>query len=128
MANSTALAGHVDVGDHVVLGAFCGIHQFVRLGNYAFLGAFTRTRQDCLPYCKTDGHDAKTYGLNRIGLKRGGFSADRIAALQKAYRLLVHSKLNTTQALEQIGRELAGQPDVAELVRFVRESKRGWVR
>jgi len=127
-ANGASLAGHVEVGDHVVLGAFAGAHQFARIGRYAFIGGFTVCRQDVLPFCKTDGTDAKTYGINTIGLKRHGFPEERVEALQKAYRLLVKSKLNTTQALERIDRELPGDPAVEELVRFIRESKRGFHR
>jgi len=127
-ANSASLAGHVDVGDHVVLGAFVGAHQFTRIGQYAFTGAYAQVRQDVLPYCKTDGIEAKTYGINRIGLQRLGFSDDRVKALERAYRLLVKSKLNTTQALERIESELPGQEDVAHLVAFIKQSRRGFHR
>ena len=126
-ANCASLAGHVDVGDRAILGAFTAVHQFVRIGRHAFVGAFTQCRQDILPFCKTDGADAKTYGINTIGLKRLGFPDGEIEALQKAYRLLVKSKLNTTQALERIESELSG-PAVDELVKFIRESKRGFHR
>ena len=125
-ANCAALAGHVDVGDHATLGAFAAAHQFIRIGNYAFVGAYAQLRQDVLPFCKTDGIDATTYGINAIGLKRNGFSDERIEALQKAYRLLIKSKLNTTQALERIAAELSGEPDVDDLVLFIRASKRGF--
>ena len=127
-ANYAALAGHVDVGDHAILGAFAAAHQFIRIGEYAFVGAYSQLRQDVLPFCKTDGSDARTYGLNTIGLKRNGFSEERLDALQRAYRLLVKSKLNTSQALERIAEELGGQPDVKALVTFIRESKRGFHR
>jgi UDP-N-acetylglucosamine acyltransferase len=126
-ANYAALAGHIEVGDGVVLGAFSGFHQFVRIGAYAFVGAYTMGRQDVLPFCRTDGvTEPKTYGLNLVGLRRSGFSEERLEALQKAYRFLRKSKLNTTQALERMEAELAGQPDVEQLVRFIRESKRGF--
>jgi UDP-N-acetylglucosamine acyltransferase len=128
MANSAVLAGHVEVGNYAIIGAFNAIHQFCRVGAYAFLGAYTGCRQDVLPFCRTDGLDAKTYGLNTIGLKRNGFSDERIEALQKAYRLLVKSKLNTSQALERIAAELSGQPDVEELVRFIQTSERGFIK
>jgi UDP-N-acetylglucosamine acyltransferase len=128
MANYAVLAGHVEVGSFAIVGAFNAIHQFCRVGAYAFLGAYTGCRQDVLPFCRTDGLDAKTYGLNTIGLKRNGFSDERIEALQKAYRLLVKSKLNTSQALERIAAEIPNQPDVEELVRFIRTSERGFVK
>jgi len=128
MANYAVLAGHVEVGSFAIVGAFNAIHQFCRVGAYAFLGAYTGCRQDVLPFCRTDGLDAKTYGLNTIGLKRNGFSDERIEALQKAYRLLVKSKLNTSQALERIAAEIPNQPDVEELVRFIRTSERGFIK
>ncbi len=128
LANYAVLAGHVEVGHHAIIGAFNAIHQFCRVGPYAFLGAYTGCRQDVLPFCRTDGLDAKTYGLNTIGLRRNGFSDERIEALQKAYRFLVKSKLNTSQALERIAAELPGQPDVEELVQFIRTSERGFIK
>lgn len=128
MANYAVLAGHVEVGSFAIVGAFNAIHQFCRVGAYAFLGAYTGCRQDVLPFCRTDGLDAKTYGLNTIGLRRNGFSEERIEALQKAYRLLVKSKLNTSQALERIAAEIPNQPDVAELVQFIRTSERGFIK
>lgn len=129
MANCAQLAGHVEVGDWVVIGAFTVAHQFVRIGAHAFLGAYSGLRRDALPFCRTDGLlEAKTYGINTIGLKRRGFTDERVAALERAYRLLVRSKLNTTQALEKIEEELKGQPDVGELVAFIRSSQRGFHR
>jgi UDP-N-acetylglucosamine acyltransferase len=127
-ANSASLAGHVDVGDRAVLGAFVGAHQFTRIGQYSFTGAYAQLRQDVLPYCKTDGIEAKTYGLNRIGLQRLGFSAESLKALERAFRLLIKSKLNTTQAIERIEAELPGEEHVVHLVRFIKESKRGFHR
>jgi UDP-N-acetylglucosamine acyltransferase len=128
LANYAALAGHVELGDHAVLGAYVGAHQFIRIGKYAFVGAYSQLRQDVLPFCKTDGSDAKTYGLNSVGMRRSGFSRERLLALEKAYRLLVKSGLNTTQALERIGQELTGNPDVEDLVDFIRKSKRSFHR
>jgi len=125
-ANCASLAGHVEVGDHAVLSAFAAAHQFARIGRNAFVGGYTQCRQDVLPFCKTEGTDAKTYGINTIGLKRQGFADEEIEALQKAYRFLVKSRLNTSQAIERIESELAGSPAVEELVRFIRWSKRGF--
>jgi len=125
-ANYAALAGHVDVGDDAVLGAFLAAHQFIRIGRHAFTGGVTRAPQDLLPFIKTSGVDTvKTYGINSLGLQRRGFSDERIAALKSAYRILASPKLNTTQALERIQGELAGNPDVDYLVEFIRASRRG---
>ncbi len=126
LANYVGLAGHIDVGDCAFLGAYVGCHQFIRVGNHAYVGAFTVIRQDVLPYCKTDGVEAKTYGINTIGLKRRGFTPERLEALEKAYRILVRSKLNTSQALERIEAELAGHEDIEYLVQFIREGQRGF--
>jgi UDP-N-acetylglucosamine acyltransferase len=129
MANCAQLAGHVEVGDFVNIGAFTVAHQFARIGSHAFLGAYTGLRRDALPFCRTDGlMDAKTYGINTIGLRRRGFDDGRVEALQRAYRLLVRSKLNTTQALERIDEELKGHPDVEYLVAFIKGSARGFHR
>jgi UDP-N-acetylglucosamine acyltransferase len=128
LANYVGLAGHIDVEDWAFLGAYVGCHQFVRIGSHAYVGAFTVIRQDVLPFCKTDGRDAKTYGINSVGLGRRGFSPERLEALEKAYRLLIRSKLNTSQALERITGELAGHEDVDYLVKFIRGSQRGFHR
>ena len=125
LANYVGLAGHVDVADHAILGAFVGAHQFIRIGRYAFVGAYSQIRQDALPFCKTEGTDAKTYGLNVVGLRRSGFSRERLQALEQAYRLLVKSALNTTQALDRIREEIVDSPDVDELVAFIESSRRG---
>jgi UDP-N-acetylglucosamine acyltransferase len=126
LANYAGLAGHIGVEDWAFLGAYVGCHQFIRIGSHAYVGAFTVIRQDVLPFCKTDGRDAKTYGINTVGLTRRGFSDDRVQALEKAYRLLARSRLNTSQALDRISEELPGQPDVANLVAFIRSSERGF--
>lgn len=128
-ANGGTLAGHVEVGDHALIGAFTAIHQFCKVGNYAFTGGWTIATQDVLPYMKTVGaRPPKTYGVNTIGLERKGFSAETIHALQQAYRLLVRSKMRREAALEKIEAELGELPEVSYLVDFVRTSQRGIIR
>jgi UDP-N-acetylglucosamine acyltransferase len=125
-ANYAALAGHVEIADDAIVGAFCAIQQFSRVGRHAFMGAMTAASQDVLPFIKTDGNDVvKTYGVNTLGLKRKGFSDERIDALKKIYRLLVSPKLNTSQALERITAEFPANEDAAYLTEFIRSSKRG---
>ena len=122
-ANYAALAGHVEVGDDATVGAFCAIHQFSRIGRYAFMGGMTAAPKDVLPFFKTSGvDDARTFGVNTIGLKRKGFSDERLDALKEIYRRLVSPKLNTTQALEKIEADFPGNPDAAYLIEFVRSS------
>ncbi len=124
LANCATLAGHVTIEDFVTLGAFCPVHQHCTLGTYSFIGGGTIVTQDVLPFSLTScRRENKAFGINKIGLERRGFSAERLQQLQKAYRLLLASKLNTTQALEKM-RALAGE-DVAVLVNFIERSKRG---
>ena len=108
LANSATLAGHVIIEDFVTLGAFCPVHQHCVLGAHAFIGGGTIVTQDVLPFSLTSARrENKAFGINKIGLERRGFSPERIKVLQKAYRLLLAAKLNTTQAVEKM-RELEG--------------------
>jgi len=128
-ANNATLAGHVDVGDFATIGAFSAIHQFCRVGEHAFIGGDTIATQDVLPFVKTVGsRPAKTYGINTMGLERKGFSKETIEALQRAYRLLVRSKLRLEDALAKIEEELGYYPEVRYLVEFARTAKRGILR
>jgi len=129
-ANAATLAGHVDVGDHATVGAFSAVHQFCRVGDHAFLGGFTVATQDVLPFVKTVGNrPAKTYGINKIGLERKGFTPDTIEALRKAYRYLTHSKLSLAHALERIEGELSLYPEARYFVEFIHgATSRGFVR
>lgn len=128
-ANAGTLGGHVEVGDHAVVGAFSAVHQFCRVGEHAFMGGFTVATQDVLPYVKTVGNrPAKTYGINTIGLQRKGFPPETIEALQKAYRWLTRSKLKREEALQKIESELSLFPEARYLVTFIREARRGIIR
>jgi len=124
-ANGASLAGHVTMEDHITLGAYVGVHQFCRVGSYAFIGAYSKIVKDPLPYARTDGAEAKCYGANTIGLRRKGFSNDAIRQIQRAFTLLLNSKLNTTQAVEQIRLELEGIKEIDYLVEFIEKSQRG---
>jgi UDP-N-acetylglucosamine acyltransferase len=127
MANNATLAGHVHIEDFATVGAFCPVHQGCTVGKYAFIGGGTIVTQDVLPYSKTSARrENKAFGVNSVGLERRGFSPERIRALQKAFRLLLVSKLNTTQALEKI-KELEGE-DVALLASFIEHSQRGVIK
>lgn len=124
-ANGAVLAGHVIVEDYVTLGAFSGVHQFCRVGRHAFIGAFSAVVKDALPYARTVGNHARCYGQNTLGLKRRGFSSEEIRRITHAFRLLLAAKLNTTQAVEAIKRELTGWPEIDYLVEFIESSQRG---
>jgi UDP-N-acetylglucosamine acyltransferase len=127
--NGATLAGHVCVQDFVTLGAFSPVHQFCRLGRYAYIGACTVITQDVLPFSLiVTERETKCFGLNVIGLERKGFTAERIQALQRAFRLLTRSKRNTTQALEEMRKALAHSADVAEMIEFAEHAGRGIVK
>ena len=125
-ANGATLAGHVTVEDYSTIGAFSPVHQFCRIGRYAYIGASTVITQDVPPFSLvvTERH-TRCFGVNSVGLERRGFTTERIRAIESAYRLLVNSKLNTTQALEQMRLTLKGSADVTELMRFMESSERG---
>jgi UDP-N-acetylglucosamine acyltransferase len=127
LANCATLAGHVLIEDYATVGAFCPVHQHCIVGTYAFIGGGTIVTQDVLPFSKTSSRrENKAFGANSMGLERRGFSPERIRLIQKAFRLLLVSKLNTTQALEKM-RELEGE-DVALLVGFIERSERGVIK
>jgi UDP-N-acetylglucosamine acyltransferase len=129
MANGASLAGHVEIQDYATVGAFCGIHQFCRLGAYSFLGSYSVVNQDILPYSKTSAPRPLTVmGANRLGLERRGLSADDLKELERAFRLLTRSKLNTTQALEAIDASAFKSEHVRALAEFIRTSERGVVK
>ena len=118
--NGATLAGHVTVEDYATIGAFCPVHQFCRIGKYSYIAAHTVITQDVPPFSKIVApRDTKCYGVNSVGLERNGFSPDRIEFIEKAYRLLLRSKLNTTQALEQMRGTLSASEDVQTLIRFI---------
>lgn len=125
-ANAATLAGHVEVRDHATVGALSAIHQFTRVGQYAFLGGFTGANKDCLPFMNTTGNrPAKCYGPNTIGLERKGFSVESRQALKRLWRYLRSPKMTTTEAVAQAKAELAGQPEVDIVLEFIESSGRG---
>jgi UDP-N-acetylglucosamine acyltransferase len=127
--NGATLAGHVTVQDFVTIGAFSPVHQFCRLGRYAYIGACTVITQDVLPYSLiVTERETKCFGANTIGLERKGFSPERISALQRAFRLLLRSKKNTSQAIEEMRKTLAPTSDLEELIEFAEKAERGIVK
>ena len=127
MANAATLAGHVTVADGANIGAFSGVHQFCRIGREAFVGGYSVVVKDAPPFGLIQGNHAKCYGLNRVGMKRRGYSAETIAGLNRAYHFLLSAKLNTSQAVERITAEVVGIAEVDELVGFISASERGVV-
>jgi len=126
LINGATLGGHVTVGDYVMISAVSAAHQFCRIGRYAFIGGYSVVTQDVVPFSKMVGsRPLRLMGLNIVGLRRRGFSQERIQDLKHMFRLLFYSDLNTSQALERIEAEIAAGQDREELLSFVRSSKRG---
>jgi UDP-N-acetylglucosamine acyltransferase len=121
--NNATLAGHVTVEDYAQVGAFCPVHQFCRIGRYSYIAAHTVITQDVPPFSKIVApRDTRCYGVNSVGLSRNGFSTERIESIEQAYRLLLRSKLNTTQALERMRETLLSSEDVQLLIQFIESS------
>ncbi|MFC2171970.1 acyl-ACP--UDP-N-acetylglucosamine O-acyltransferase [Acidobacteriota bacterium] len=128
-ANASTLAGHVQVENHANIGAFTGIHQFCRIGKYAYIGGYSVITKDALPFIITVGNRAKAYSVNIVGLRRKKFSKERIGTIKKAMRILLQSKLNTSQALERLRRDFSVQPeDITYLIEFIDSSRRGVIK
>lgn len=125
MANLAVLGGHVEIGRCAVIGGMTAVHQFVRIGEYVFVGGCSAVLQDVPPYVKVQGNLAKPFGLNVVGLRRNGFSAEAIHALKQAYRIVYTSGLNTSQALEKLEQELSGSSAVQPFIDFIKRSRRG---
>jgi len=129
LANAATLGGHVVIEDWAQVGALCPVHHFVRIGTHAFIGGGTTITQDVLPFSKTSAErGTHAYGMNSIGLERRGFTKERLRKIHHAYKVLLSSKLNTTQALEKLKAEGDLGEDVAMLIRFVESSERGVIK
>ena len=129
LANAATLAGHVTIEDHATVGAFSGVHQFCRVGAYGFVGGYSVITKDVLPYSKTvSAREAKNYGVNTIGLERRSFSAESIKAIRSAYRLLLQSNLNTSQALEELKKRFLDNSEIQILINFIENSERGIIK
>jgi UDP-N-acetylglucosamine acyltransferase len=127
--NGATLAGHVTVEDFATIGAFSPVHQFCRIGRYAYIGASTVITQDVPPFSRVvTERETKSFGINAVGLERKGFSAERLKALKTAYRLLLRSRMNTSQALAEMRKTLKDSADVLELITFIESAERGIVK
>lgn len=129
LANAATLGGHVTVEEWAVVGALCPVHQFVRIGAHSYIGGGTTITRDVLPFSKTAAQrGTHAYGLNAVGLERRGFSKERIHKIHHAYKVLLASKLNTSQALEKLKSEANRGEDVEMLIRFIEVSERGVIK
>jgi UDP-N-acetylglucosamine acyltransferase len=129
LANAATLAGHVIVEDYATVGALCPVHQFCRIGRHSYVGGGTTITQDVLPFSLTSAtREVHAYSLNKVGLERRGFDRQRLRSIHHAYRILLASKKNISQALEELRAEAHDSPDVAYLVEFIEKSDRGIIR
>jgi UDP-N-acetylglucosamine acyltransferase len=127
-SNNGTLAGHVQVGDHAIMGGLTAVHQFCRLGRYAITGGCSKIVQDVPPFMIADGNPAKVRGINVVGLERNGFAAETIKAIKEAFRLIYRSKYNTRQAIEAIQQELPASAEISQILEFIKTSERGIIR
>jgi UDP-N-acetylglucosamine acyltransferase len=127
-ANAASLAGHVSIGDYVILGGFTNVHQFCILGAHAFTGLGSIIAKDVPPYVMVSGSPVKPHGLNTEGLKRRGFSADAIQKIRKAYKLLYRSNMLLEDAQGEIARMVEGCPELEIMRDFLSASERGILR
>ncbi|HEX6614615.1 MAG TPA: acyl-ACP--UDP-N-acetylglucosamine O-acyltransferase [Rhodanobacteraceae bacterium] len=128
LANNSTLAGHVEVGDHVVLGGFSGVHQFCKIGAHAFAAMYAAINRDVPPFVYAAGQFAVPRGVNAEGLKRRGFSAERIAAIKRAYRTLYMSGKTLNDARAELEAQARDSEDVRAFVEFMDRSERALVR
>lgn len=128
MANNATLAGHVTIGNHATVGGLSAIHQFVRVGDYAFLGGKSVVVKDITPYVLASGDRATLHGLNQVGLKRQGFSPETLKQLKKTYRLIFRIGLTLNEAIERVIAEVEPLPEVTAFIEFIKSSERGITR
>jgi UDP-N-acetylglucosamine acyltransferase len=125
LSNAVNMGGHVTIGEWAIVGGVTPIHQFVRIGQHAFVGGASRVSKDIPPYVKAAGSPVQLYGLNTVGLQRRGFSEDVRRELKRAYRLFFASSYNTSQALARAREELRDIPEIDTFLAFFAESERG---
>lgn len=129
LINGATLGGHVTVEEWAVVGALCPVHQYVRIGAHSYIGGGTTITQDVLPFSMTSAaRHVHAYGMNKVGLERRGFSPGRIRKIHHAYKILLASKMNTSQALEKLKSESNRGDDVDMLIRFIESSERGVIK
>ncbi len=128
LSNNATLAGHITIGDNATIGGLVAIHQFVRIGDYAFVGGKSAVVKDIPPYVIASGDRAKLHGLNSVGLKRHGFSKNTLSSLKKTYRIIFRIGLTTNEAIERVRAEVEQIPEVVHFIDFIKSSQRGITR
>ncbi len=125
LSNGAMLAGHVVIDDHAAVGGMSGVHQFVHIGEFAFVGAMSGIAQDIPPFLLASGSRAKLHGLNLIGLRRQEFTQEALAALRSAYKRIFRSDTPRQEALAEVETEFGHLPQIQKLLQFIRNSERG---
>src|SRR6266513_588501 len=127
-SNNGTLAGHVQVGDHTVIGGLTAVHQFCRLGRFAITGGCSKIVQDVPPFMIADGNPADIWVINLVGLERKNFPPESVKLIKEAFRLIYRSKYNRRQAIEAMRKELPETEEITELIQFIEQSERGIIR
>jgi UDP-N-acetylglucosamine acyltransferase len=128
ITNSVALAGHVLVEDHVHIGGVSAVHQFCRIGRFAFVGGMTGVGMDVAPYCTVSGARAELAGVNVIGMQRAGMAEEEIGRIKQAYKVVFRSNIGLQEAIAELSEELAGYPEIDHFIEFLKGSQRGITR
>src|SRR6266446_2010776 len=127
-SNNGTLAGHVEIGDHAVMGGLTAVHQFCRIGRFAITGGCSKIVQDVPPFMIADGNPAEIRGVNSVGLERKGYAPESVKWIKEAFRLIYRSKYNTRQAIEAVRKELPQNEEITLIVEFIEKSERGIIR
>lgn len=128
LVNGVALAGHIEVGDFAIVGGMSPVHQFTKIGKHSLIAGGTLVRKDVPPFVKAARDPISYVGINSIGLRRRGFSSEKIAEIQGIYRILYQKKLNVSQAIQKIEAEMEATTERDEIIQFISESSRGVMR
>ncbi|MBP7173459.1 MAG: acyl-ACP--UDP-N-acetylglucosamine O-acyltransferase [Cloacibacterium sp.] len=128
IVNGCGIAGHVEIGDYVVMGGLSAVHQFGKIGKHVMISGGTLVRKDIPPYIKVAREPMSYAGINSVGLRRRGFSNEKIFEIQKIYRAIFQMKMNVSQALAYIEKEMLSTAERDEIITFIQNAPRGIVR
>lgn len=128
MANCANLAGHAKVDDYAILGAFTGVHQFCTIGKHSFVSRACLVAKDILPYVLAAGHKAKVYGINKVGLRRRGFSEQKLLYLRRAFKIICRQGLTVEQAIKKLEEMVPYCSEVQDMIDSLQSSERGVLR
>lgn len=128
LVNGVGLAGHIEIEDYAIIGGMSPVHQFTKIGQHAIIAGGTLVRKDVPPFVKAARNPISYVGINSIGLRRRGFSSEKISEIQSIYRILYQKKLNVSQALNIIEGEFEATPERDDIIQFINNSSRGVMR